>query len=433
MVSGWTSPYLAKFNGSDRDMNISEEQASWIASILSVGRVAGALIGAIATEWIGSKKTLLLTGIPQLLGWAVLIFDQSAVMLYISRILLGVGMGGYYSSFPLYLGEVSNPKIRGGLISFIMNGVPIGTLIGSIIGAKTPMWIFSLISTGLSVLYIALFAFLPESPHYLLRRDNMEKARESMEWYQRDEPVCQDQLDSIRDFVFVNKSLTISDRMKELFQPVNRKALVCVALIYVLMQMSGIYSIVFYMEIILTESKVNVIEPSNVVIIVSAVSILSGWITMLVVDKYGRRLLLSLSCGGASVSLFLLAIHHNLIESGHDVTNWQALPIVAILIYQWFVNMGIIPVPSAILSETFAPNIKSIAACIISTTSGIFAFFSSKTFQPMLTIMTMQYVLLFYGMFMTCTTLYCFLCIPETKGKTLQEIQIMLMKKSLKS
>lgn len=178
----------------------------------------------------------------------------------------------------------------------------------------------------------------------------------------------------------------------------------------------------------------NIIKPSDLVMIVGAVSLISGVIAMFTVDKYGRRLLASLSCGGASISLFLLAMQNNLIESGHDVTNWQALPIAAILMYQLSITMGIIPIPSALLSELFAPNVKSTASCIANTVSAFAAFVTSKTYHPMLQIMTLQYVLLCYSVLLACSMIYCLIFIPETKGKSLQEIQVMMMsRKSDKS
>lgn len=257
LSTGWASPYLAQLTDPTNDSSITDEQASWIASFLSAGRVMGAIAGAVAAETIGSKRSLLLTGFPHLLGWAIIIFDQSAVMLNISRILLGFGMGSYYSTFPMYLGEVSNPKIRGGLAMFVMIGAPLGLLIGNIIGAKIPMWMFSLICTGLSLLYIVMFAFLPESPHYLMRQNQMEKARKSLEWYQRDEEVTQKQLDSMRDFVFVNKSLGFGDRINELLQPVNRRSIVIYSVLLFMFQISGLYSMLSYMEIILINSQVS--------------------------------------------------------------------------------------------------------------------------------------------------------------------------------
>lgn len=90
LSTGWASPYLAQLSDPTNDASITDEQASWIASFLSAGRVVGAVAGAIAAETIGSKRSLLLIGYPILFGWAIIIFDQSAVMLYTSRTLLGL-------------------------------------------------------------------------------------------------------------------------------------------------------------------------------------------------------------------------------------------------------------------------------------------------------------------------------------------------------
>lgn len=84
-------------------------------------------------------------------------------------------MGMVFSCYPLYIGEVSAPSIRGALVSVIINGMPLGTLFGNIMGPNMPMMCFGIISLILTICYIITFVFLPRSPHYYVRRNDMER------------------------------------------------------------------------------------------------------------------------------------------------------------------------------------------------------------------------------------------------------------------
>ncbi|KAG7202124.1 hypothetical protein KM043_015811 [Ampulex compressa] len=89
LVAGWTSPYLAKLTSENATLHITHEQASWIASLMPLGRLFGAIGGSIAVEYLGSKMSLLLTGVPLIIGWICIIFANSATWLYVSRIFSG--------------------------------------------------------------------------------------------------------------------------------------------------------------------------------------------------------------------------------------------------------------------------------------------------------------------------------------------------------
>lgn len=84
-------------------------------------------------------------------------------------------MGMLFSCYPIYIGEISAPLIRGALVGLIINSIPLGTLFGHIMGPYMSMMTFGLISLVLTLCYISIFLFLPHSPHYYIRYDNMDK------------------------------------------------------------------------------------------------------------------------------------------------------------------------------------------------------------------------------------------------------------------
>lgn len=430
MIGGWSSPYLAKFAGPEAELVATDAEASWVAAIIGLGRIVGAMLGVLGVDQFGSKASCLYSAVPLVLGWACLLMANSIVLVYISRILSGLGMGMYYSTFPLYVGEISDPRIRGSLVGLITQGLPVGNVLGNIVGAYTPMWIFSCASLVPNLLFIGSFYIKPESPHYLVLRGRVDQAKASLEWYNRGVDVSEE-LESIRKFTAFTGSVTYMDKFREITQPANRKAVMLVNTIYILVQLSGLWTMAFYMEIILKKAGVTVIAPSTVVIIVGVLGIVAGWSTTYTNDACGRKIMLSLSSFGVALALLALGIDYQLLDLGLDPNNptLQWLPILSIIFFQMSLAIGIMPVPSTLISEMFPPNIKSLATCFINMTSAAFAFFTSKTYQPMVDFFSEKYVFWFYAALMLFLTLYSCLVLPETKGKSLPEIQLMLTKR----
>lgn len=424
LISGWTSPYVAQLSEEGLPFWASRDECSWIVALLSLGRILGAVLGAIGVAIFGSKKTAFFAGIPQLIGWLLLSVANSVFMIYISRFLSGISFGFFFVCFPLYIGEVSDPKIRGALVAFIMNCQPLGTLIGNIMGAYLPMWQTSVISMIPTVIFVATFLLLPESPHYLVKRGNYDEAERAIKWYHRQLDSSLE-LENTKQFVNTKISHSFKNIVAEFSKPRNKKALIIANLLFAFMQISGLYTITFYMEVILREAQVDIMEPKTIVIMVNSIGIVAGWFGMFAIDRCGRRILLGLSSAGICVSLILLSVDSALIHYGFAARAIQSLPIISVFIFQIFICIGIISVPCTIISEIFSPDIKGYAASITSVTSGIFSFISSKTYQDFLNILPAEYVFGFYAFTMFLQVVYCFF-IPETKGKTLQEVQELL-------
>ena len=430
MIGGWSSPYLAKFASPDSELPATDSEASWIAAIIGIGRLFGALLGVLSVDKCGSKASVLYSGIPTAIGWLLLLTANSVTWVYVSRVLSGIGMGMYYSTFPLYIGEISYPSIRGALVGLITQGLPVGNVLGNILGAYTPMWIFSCASLVPNLLFISLFYLKPESPHYLVMRGRIDQAKSSLEWYNRGVDVTEE-LEAIKKFNSFKQSVTYMDKLREIAMPINRKAIMMVNIIYILVQLSGLWTMSFYMEIILKNAGVTAIAPSNVVIIVGVLGIVAGWITTYTNDACGRRIMLTLSSFGVTVAFLALGIDYQLLDLGFDSAEpfLQWLPVASIIMFQMSLAIGIMPVPSTLISEMFPPNIKSIATCLINMTSAGFAFLTSKTYQPMVDLLGEKYVFWFYSVLMLFLTIYSIVILPETKGKSLQEIQQMLKKR----
>lgn len=112
----WSSPYIAYLTSPESHISITMNEASWVISLLNLGRLVGAIAGAAAVNYLGSKTTVLLTSFPIALCWVFTIAANRVEWLYAARSLAGVSLGMTYSSFSLYLGEIADPTIRGALV-----------------------------------------------------------------------------------------------------------------------------------------------------------------------------------------------------------------------------------------------------------------------------------------------------------------------------
>lgn len=424
LVIGWTSPYLAQLTGEDPPFPVTHEQASWIASLLPLGRLFGAVIGSLFVEYLGSKMSLLLTGLPMIFGWICVICANSVAWLYMFRIFSGISMGMLFACYPLYIGETSAPSIRGALVSFIMNALSLGTLLGNIMGPNMSMTYFGVISLILTICYLIAFLFLPRSPHYFVQRNDMKRAEKAIQWYFRKSDI-KSELEAVEHFVKSTRAITIKERLEQIRMPKNRRAFTIIILLFMFMQLCGLNTIIFYMEIIVRKAMVTSIVPSSVVMIINAIGIIFGWCGAYAIDRLGRRILLAISSSGVILGMLSLGLHFHLLNLDYDPGNLEWLVILSLIIFM-LMFFGLVPVPSTMLSELFPSDLKSVAGFVSSMTSAIFAFISIKTYQPLVDIIGEQYVFWIYAGIIIICLVYSLTLVPETKGKTLQEIQDMM-------
>ena len=100
---GWTSPYLAQLTKEDSPLHVTDDEATWIVSLLPFGRLFGAMVGYLAMEYYGSKRSLLISGVPIMISWICIIFANSAVWLYVSRLCAGKNLPPSSFPFPFLL------------------------------------------------------------------------------------------------------------------------------------------------------------------------------------------------------------------------------------------------------------------------------------------------------------------------------------------
>ena len=419
---GWASPNLARLISNDSSIPLTDDQASWVASFTGLGGFFGGLLGSTCIELISSKKTIAFALSLNCVSWICLVIANTYEWIYAARITAGINTAMAYCCFSIYLGEVAPPKIRGTLISIAAGGNPFGVIIGTIAETYLAMKMSSSIYLAMSLSTLVLILWLDESPYHLVKKRNFESAKNSIGFYFGD---CdkEKELEEVKKFVEASGTLSITDKFKELKRPVIRKSLFLIFILFGLPHVSGTMTITAYMEIILKNSKSFLVEPKNVVIYANITSVIAAALSVKLIDKLGRKWLLLLSSTGTATGMVGLSIHFFLLGSDFDSKNIQWLPIVSILLYLITYSIGFSTVPSTVLGEIFPENVKSIAVCVASMSASLFGFVAPKMYQPMSAAVGEEYVFLTHAVLALLAIPCAIFIMPETKAKTLQEIQ----------
>ena len=166
---------------------ISVWEAAWVVSLIALGQIGGAVLGSALSAGLGRKGAVLVSTVPSIAGWTVTAISQNVTMLYVARLLVGLGMGMSGTVHPVYVCELSSSAFRGPLASsgviVLTAGVVTAYILGTVIQWKLCAWLF----LGLQVVMALLVLTVPESPSWLVNKRLYSRADAALGWLGRDQ------------------------------------------------------------------------------------------------------------------------------------------------------------------------------------------------------------------------------------------------------
>jgi len=424
MVLGWTSP--AGEDGKnlikDYDIPITKAEFSWIGSLTTLG--AGAMcipIGMIA-DLIGRKTAMLIMVVPFTVGWLLIIFSNSVLMFYFGRFITGLSGGAFCVAAPLYTSEIAESEIRGTLGSYFQLMLTVGILLSYILGtAIENMMTLSIISAVVPLIFFAVFFFMPETPVYYLKKGNEEAARKSLMKLRGNQYNIEVELQNHREALEETKRSGASFAVS-IKSPAAKKGFIIAYGLMLFQQMSGVNSIIFYSSDIFSKAGTT-IEPNIASIIVGTVQVVSVFFGSLVVDKLGRRVLLLASIVVMFLMTLLLGVYFYCITytTAFDDIKWFAL--VPLCIFLILFSLGFGPIPWMMMPEIFAPEVKGVAGSSACLFNWLVAFIVTKFYSDMTDAVKSYGTFWIFSLFCAVGIVFVYFLVPETKGKTLDQIQ----------
>nr|XP_023014193.1 facilitated trehalose transporter Tret1-like [Leptinotarsa decemlineata] len=427
----WASPMYPKLYSNDTSVNplgrpITSEEDSWIGSLLNFGAVIGPYPFVYIAAKFGRKVGLLCLAIPHIISFLTLAFSGNIYSYYFARFIGGMSVGGGYSLLPMYIAEVSRDANRGAMSLTLNVFWAIGNFMPYAIGPFVASWTFNSIIAVIPITFLILFVFIgPESPYYLAQVGRTEEAEKSLRLLGRKD-VKQD-LHGIQTYLKMNERGSILGIIKD--RNLRKAFIICMVLVAA-QELSGFCAVTYHLTLIFDSAGTD-ISPDISALIVGFTIFVSSFISPFLVDNAGRRPLTIYSCAGMCVAQIMLGVFFHL----HDYTDVEAkwiqwIPLTALILYILFFNLGISTVPWTLTAELFPNNVREVVASATSSFCYLVSFVTTKTFNDMNDSMGSPGPFWIFGGLCFCCTIFSIMYVPETKGKSFTEIQIILRQTS---
>lgn len=404
-------------------MNITKEEVSYVTIIAPFGYLIGGPFSSILVDIIGRKCALMFISIPQITAWLLIAFSNTIILLYIARFLTGVAEGALFTVLPMYLCEIADPRIRGVLGSSLSVAFIGGILLINCYGSYVSIYTGALISISVPLLFITTFIFMPESPYYFLMRRRSEDAKKTLKVLRMREDV-DDELERLSKDV--QRQVSEPGSIKDLFwNRTNRKAFFIILGLRTIQVYSGLAAFNLYTQMIFEKAGGHV-SASVSAIIYTATQMSVTFYGSILADKFGRRPMVILSCAISASLLVVEGFYFYFQDKKYDMTAFKVVPLVGMMLYIISFSLGLGVAPNLMLGELFAANVKAKALSIMTIYFAVGISTSSKLFDWLATHFGMYVPFFTFSVVCFSGVAFGYYCLPETKGKTLEEIQQIL-------
>uniref|UniRef100_A0ACD5YKT1 Uncharacterized protein n=1 Tax=Avena sativa TaxID=4498 RepID=A0ACD5YKT1_AVESA len=412
---GYSAPAQA---GIVSDIGLSNSEYGVFGSVLTIGAMIGALTSGRLADSLGRKMTMRLAAIVGIFGWLTIYLAQGATMLYLGRILLGYCTGVLSYVVPVFISEIAPKDLRGGLATtnqlFICSGCSAAYIIGALLSWR------SLVLVGLvpCAFLLAGLIFIPESPRWLANIGREKEFLASLQNLRGEKADISREATEIREYIDSVHSLPKA-KIQDLFHSKNMYAVIVGVGLMVFQQLGGINALGFYTSYIFSSAGFSGKLGTTLIGIIQIPITLFGALLM---DRSGRRALLLVSSSGTFVGCFLTGLSFYFKAQGLYTELIPTLALYGILAYYAAYSIGMGPVPWVIMSEIFSIDMKAIAGSLVTLVSWIGSFAISYSFSFLMDWSSAGTFFLFSAASLV-TVLFVARLVPETKGRTLEEIQ----------
>ncbi|QOD61958.1 sugar porter family MFS transporter [Polaribacter haliotis] len=429
VVIGGAKPFYEKF------FNIVDSPSlqGWAMSCALIGCLLGAIFSGMLSDKYGRKKLLILAAFLFIVSAIGTGATDTFTIFIMYRIIGGVGIGLASNLSPMYIAEISPSAVRGKFVSLNQLTIVVGVLAAQLVnwqlaepvainatdleilnswnGQTGWRWMFwvEIIPAGL---FFILMFFVPESPRWLAKNGNEKKALKTLTSIGGQE-YAQTEIDQIRE---TTKGLREKVDFKQLLKPNVKKILLIGVVIAVFQQWCGINVIFNYADEIFSSAGYGVSDILFNIVITGSVNLIFTFVAIFTVDRWGRRALMLLGAGGLTGIYALIGAAYFF-----EISGWPLLVLVitAIACYA----MSLAPVTWVVLSEIFPNKIRGAAMAVATVALWSACFILTYTFPLLNHFFGASGTFWMYGFISLAGFIFIYKKLPETKGKSLEEIE----------
>jgi sugar porter (SP) family MFS transporter len=421
------------------EFELSPLQLGWVVSSLSLTASVGMLASGPLSDRLGRRPVLQIAAVLFALSALASAVAPDYVTLVVARMLGGFGVGAALIVAPMYIAEMSPPATRGRFVSFNQLNIVVGISAAFFsnyliltLGESGAAWTQTLrlgewnwrwmlgIETLPAVAYLFALSLVPESPRWLAMRGRDVEATKVL-----GRVAGADAGAVLRE---VKESVAAEARLgqtswRALLHPSLRLVMTIGIVVGILQQVSGINAVFFYAPMIFERSGIGANAAFMQAALVGLVNLVFTVVAMAVIDRFGRRPLLVFGLSGIAACMLLLAWAFGAGDSANP-----RLILVAIMgfVASFAVSLG--PVMWVLFSELFPNRVRGVAISFVGLVNSATAFLVTLVFPWQLQSMGSATTFLLYGLFALAGLVFVLRVIPETKGRSLEELEAVLVR-----
>jgi sugar porter (SP) family MFS transporter len=429
VISGTTSSVSTQFG-------LSVMRQGWYVGCALIGSIIGVMTAGILSDNLGRKKTMLISAVLfsiSAIGCAVC-GNFSELVVY--RIIGGFGIGIVSIVSPIYISEIAEADKRGTMVSLYQLAVTVGFLaaylVNYIIIKNVPDYALSCFTDKLfhaeswrgmlgcetipDLLFLVVILFLPESPRWLLTKGKTEKASSIMRRIYKENSK---ELDEIKISEKSEKKEKKSE-WKMLLEPGIMKAVIIGSAIAILGQFMGVNAVLYYGPQIFGDAGLSSGDSMFSQVLVGTVNMCTTIIAMIIIDKVGRKKLVYWGVSGMIISLLMIGLFFKV---GDALGLGNGFLLGFFLFYVFCTAISISAVIFVILSEMYPNRVRGLAMSIAGMALWIGTYLIGQLTPWMLKYLTPAGTFWLFALVCIPYLLIMWKCVPETTGKTLEEIE----------
>ena len=401
----------------DFHLTTLQDEAIVLAALL--GCVIGAMIGGVLADAFGRRKVLIWVAVLFIVGAIGTALAPGAISLFLGRVIVGIAIGIASFTAPLYISEISPANVRGTLVSLNQLMITIGIVCSyladyALADARAWRWMFGVAAIPALIMLIGLL-FVPESPRWFMRQGLREIARTVLSRIRSGSDV-NDELREIESSLNQQKG-----SWRELLSPALRPALIIGIGLAAFQQFTGINTVIYYAPTIfqlagLKSNSVAILATAGVGVVNVLMTVVALWL----LDRAGRRPLLLWGIVGMIISLGFLGFAF---VSPRFTQVLSPVAVVCVMLYVACFAISLGPVFWLMISEIYPLKIRGLAMGVATVSNWGSNAIVAFTFLTLLELLGHAWTFWLYALVGVAAWIFVYKLVPETKGKTLEEIE----------
>ena len=404
-----------------REFGLTTVAEEIVVSGVLLGATVGAIAGGKAADLFGRRRVLLITAGIFAIGALASAVAPSPAMLIASRVVLGLAIGLASTNVPVYLSEVAPPRARGWVVSLFQLAVTVGIVVAyltdyAFAGIEGWRWMLGLAVVPALVFGTGMF-LLPETPRWLIRAGQHETAHRVLVRIREPADVSAE----IEEIRLSLAQQTESGHWTDLLRRQVRPALLIGIGLAIFQQITGINTVIYYAPKILQAAGFNSASGAILATVgVGVVNVAMTILAMFLVDRAGRRPLLLVGIAGMIVTLAALGLSFR-ISSPSGQLAWTAVICLMGYVAAFAISLG--PIFWLLIAEIYPLKIRGLAEGTAATFNWGSNFIVSLTFLTLVEKLGASSTFLVYALASVGSWLFAYYLVPETKGRTLEQIE----------